>query len=223
MFWKLIYYGKLPPGRWTVVLFYCCLSWKFFGGSASGQESLQFYLQLNLLDKSWNQNLINPYLLLIDWFSLACFFLSMVFLGCQNHLVVQDGGTRDAFRRCERPPYPTLLTNTNDTRRFSVCSAQPLREVISCSPEMRNSRYFHNGQWKKMWELEPRQTESSKSSLEKELIKVISMVCFSRHSLYMIYVLVTKTLIEVVIRIKLLWAIVASPRRFADSLVFFLF
>ena len=55
-----------------------------------------------------------------------------------------------------------------------------------------------------MRELEPRQTESSKSSLEKELIKVISMVCFSLHSLYMIYVLLTKTLIEVVIRIKLL-------------------
>ena len=168
------------------------------------------------------RKLILIYYWLID-FSLACFFLSIVFLGCQNHLVVQDGGTHDASRRCERPPYPTLLTNTNNTRRFSVCSALASREVISCSPEMRNSRYFENGQWKKMWELEPRQTESSKSSLEKELIKVISMVCFSLHSLYMIYVLVTKTLIEAVIRIKLRWAIVALPRRYADSLVFFSF
>ena len=35
-----------------------------------------------------------------------------------------------------------------------------------------------------MWELEPRQTVSSESSLEKELIKVISMVCLFPHSLY---------------------------------------
>lgn len=111
-------------------------------------------------------------------------FISIVFLGCQNHLVVQDGGTHDAFRRCEKPPDPTLLTNTSETRPFCVCSAQASREVISCSPEMRNSRYFDNGQWKKMWELEPRQTVSSESSLEKELIKVISMVCLFPHSLY---------------------------------------
>ena len=107
------------------------------------------------------------------------FFSLIVFLGCQNHLVVQDGGTHEAFRRCDRPPYPTLLTNTNDTRRFSVCSAQASREVSSCSLEMKNSRYFDDGQWKKMWELESRQTESRKSSLEKELIKVISIVCLS--------------------------------------------
>lgn len=108
------------------------------------------------------------------------------FKGCQNHLVVQDGGAYDAYRRCERPPYPTLLTNTNNTRRFSVCSAQASQEVISCSPEMRNSRYFDNGQWKKMWEIESRQTESSKSSLEKELIKLSSKT--SRWKGYLVYI-----------------------------------
>lgn len=97
-------------------------------------------------------------------------------MGCKNRLVIQDGGIHDAFRSCKKSPVPTLLTNTSDTRRFSVCKEHASQEVVSCTLDVGNSLYFLHGRWRKMWKLGPRKNESRESSLEKILIKLPSNI-----------------------------------------------